>query len=104
MARVRLTEAGDLHLPLEVRERLGLIPGVELDLTTSDGRMIAVPVQSTAAPEKKTLSMAEFLDRIPSYEGPAIDVTQAVIDEAVLEEAKRRFEKVNRQSHDNDHD
>ncbi|TCP90514.1 hypothetical protein C8J31_101355 [Rhizobium sp. PP-CC-2G-626] len=104
MARVRLSEAGDLHVPLELRERLGLAPGAEMDLTTSDGRMIAVPVEHTRAPEKKTLSMAEFLEQLPPYEGPPIVLTEALMDEAILEEARRRFENVNRQWHDDHND
>lgn len=104
MARVRLSEAGDLHVPLELRESLGLAAGAEIELTTSEGRMIAVPVLKTEASERKTLTMAEFLEQIPPYEGPSIDLAATLMDEAILAEAKRRFEKVNRQWHDDNND
>lgn len=103
MARVRLSEDGDLHVPLALREALGLVPGGEVDVTESDGRIIAVPVPAAAENGNGPLTMAEFLDRIPVYEGPPIVLTEAVIQEAVLAEAKRRWEKVDRQLHEDDH-
>jgi bifunctional DNA-binding transcriptional regulator/antitoxin component of YhaV-PrlF toxin-antitoxin module len=97
MARVRLSEAGDLHVPLALRETLGLVAGGELDLTARDGKLIVAPVSGDVVetPVGRRLSIDALLAKRIPYNGPPL--TDEVINRAILHEAKRRFERVQRQ-------
>ena len=40
-----VSEKGQVTIPKQVRDRLGIVPGQELDFTEEDGRLVARKVQ-----------------------------------------------------------
>lgn len=70
----------------------------EVEVSRSCDRLAIEPVPP-AAPEaereKKPLTAAEFLAKCIPYDGPPI--TDEMMEKAILEEAKRRWERVQRQ-------
>lgn len=97
MARTRMSETGDLRIPSDIRTSLGLTPGREVEVSQEGGRMIVAPVHSTTPAEAPggRLTVEEFLVRRIPYDGPPM--TDEMIEEAVLEEAGRRWDRLHRQ-------
>ncbi|SEL55663.1 AbrB/MazE/SpoVT family DNA-binding domain-containing protein [Xaviernesmea oryzae] len=100
MTRARISENGTLTLPRALREAVGLSPGAEVEISQSGGRLVVEPVPPAALEVEagegaKRLTVAEFLaQRIP-YDGPPM--TDEMMDKAILDEARRRWERVQRQ-------
>ncbi|TCQ10042.1 hypothetical protein C8J34_102445 [Rhizobium sp. PP-F2F-G36] len=97
MARVRMSETGMVELPQALREAIGLVPGGEVDITESAGKLVVEPVSAASSETRggRKLAMEDLLARRIKYEGPPI--TDEMINQALLEEAKRRWYKVQRQ-------
>ncbi len=94
MARVRISENGSVPLPQAVRDAHGWKPGAELDIVDGRRGVVLQPVEAEQeVPAKKKLTIEEFLAMRPKYEGPPI--TDEMIEQAVLEEAKRRWDEKN---------
>ena len=94
MARVRISENGSVPLPQAVRDAHGWKPGAELEIVDGGRGVVLQPVEAEQeVPAKKTLTIEEFLAMRPKYEGPPI--TDEMIEQAVLEEAKRRWNEKN---------
>ncbi|OQP87871.1 hypothetical protein BTR14_04825 [Rhizobium rhizosphaerae] len=99
MTRARISETGTLVLPRALREAVGLAPGAEVEISQSGGRLVVEPVPPSAPEverETKPLTAAAFLAQRLPYNGPVI--TDEMIEKAILEEAKRRWERVQRQT------
>lgn len=98
MTRARLSDAGSLDLPQSLREAVGLVPGGEVEITTSAGRLIVAPVPATdveGVGERK-LTMAEFLAMRVAYDGPPI--TDATMRDGIDAEARRMWAEFERQN------
>jgi AbrB family looped-hinge helix DNA binding protein len=94
MARVRISENGSVPLPQAVRDAHGWKPGAELEIVDGGRGVVLQPVEAEQeVPAKKKLTIEEFLAMRPKYEGPPI--TEEMIEQAVLEEAKRRWDEKN---------
>ena len=95
MARVRISENGSVPLPQAVRDAHGWKPGAELEIVDGGRGVVLQPVEAEQEipAKKKTLTIEEFLAMRPKYEGPPI--TDEMIEQAVLEEAKRRWNEKN---------
>ncbi|MBO9194637.1 AbrB/MazE/SpoVT family DNA-binding domain-containing protein [Rhizobium sp. 16-449-1b] len=94
MARVRISENGSVPLPQAVRDAHGWKPGAELEIVDGGRGVVLQPVEAEQeVPAKKTLTIEEFLAMRPKYDGPPI--TDEMIEQAVLEEAKRRWDEKN---------
>jgi AbrB family looped-hinge helix DNA binding protein len=94
MARVRISENGSVPLPQAVRDAHGWKPGAELEIVDGGRGVVLQPVEAEQeVPAKKKLTIEEFLAMRPKYEGPPI--TDEMIEQAVLEEAKRRWDEKN---------
>ncbi|WP_111562025.1 AbrB/MazE/SpoVT family DNA-binding domain-containing protein [Rhizobium sp.] len=94
MARVRISENGSVPLPQAVRDAHGWKPGAELEIVDGGRGVVLQPVEAEQeVPAKKKLTIEEFLAMRPKYDGPPI--TDEMIEQAVLEEAKRRWDEKN---------
>lgn len=94
MARVRISENGSVPLPQAVRDAHGWKPGADLEIVDGGRGVVLQPVEAEQeVPAQKTLTIEEFLAMRPTYEGPPI--TDEMIEQAVLEEAKRRWDEKN---------
>ncbi|WFU10978.1 AbrB/MazE/SpoVT family DNA-binding domain-containing protein [Rhizobium sp. CB3090] len=82
-------------LPKSVRDAHGYEAGTEFEVIEHDNVITLEPVKQEPKPAGKKLTIDEFLSVIPRYSGPPI--TDEMIDETILSEAKHRWDKVNRQ-------
>lgn len=105
MARVRMKD-GAVTIPQSVREAHGLEDGAEFEVI--DGgleiRLRMVEITITDKPAAKKLTAQEFLDSIPRYEGPRVDISRELIKESVISEAARRWDRVKRQRDEDESD
>ncbi|WJR66411.1 AbrB/MazE/SpoVT family DNA-binding domain-containing protein [Neorhizobium sp. CSC1952] len=85
MARAKMKD-GAIVIPKSLRDAHGLEDGAEFEIV-DQGKLIVLelvePVEKKDAPKKLTLE--EFIERIPRYEGPPI--TDEMISEAIAEES-----------------
>ncbi|RYG85552.1 MAG: AbrB/MazE/SpoVT family DNA-binding domain-containing protein [Alphaproteobacteria bacterium] len=97
MARARMSDTGMVELPRALRDAVGLFLGSEVEITESAGRLIVepVPAVSPETMDKRKMAMEALLAKRIRYEGPPI--TDEMIDQAILDEAKRRWDRVQRQ-------
>lgn len=54
--RSTVTRAGDVHLPTEVRDRLALRPGDEVELRVTDERTVVVEARPATAEAENTFA------------------------------------------------
>lgn len=88
MTTTRLSSKGQLVLPKSVRDARGWKDGTVFDVI--DGGKDAITlVKREAAAAERTMTLGELRKLIPKYSGPP--VTDKMINQAVLEEAKRRW-------------
>jgi AbrB family looped-hinge helix DNA binding protein len=86
MATARITSKGQVTIPKEVRERLGVEPGDGLDFRFEDGRLEVVPVRRRKLAEFRGLvpvpQPLEFVEERPGEEreGKAADRTVISFD------------------------
>ena len=91
MTKVKMSKDGEFLLPKELMEAHGFVDGAEVEVSGGAKQIVLRLVERPAA--EKTLTVAEFLARRPVYTGPPI--TQEMIDQSILEEAKRRWNEKN---------
>ncbi|MFP5078226.1 AbrB/MazE/SpoVT family DNA-binding domain-containing protein [Rhizobium sp. YIM 134829] len=97
MARTRMSETGELRIPADIRLSLGLTPGREVEISQEDGRLVVAPLASSVSEQAQrgSLTFEQFLAQRLRYVGPPI--TDEMIEDAVLQEAERRWDRVRRQ-------
>jgi AbrB family looped-hinge helix DNA binding protein len=69
-ARTRLSSKGQVVIPKDIRDALGLKPGEHFEVSRQGGRIVLDPVRSN----RPRISYEEFRRRVPTYEGPAVPV------------------------------
>ena len=67
---IKLSTKGQVVIPKDVRDALGLAPGATLSLWC-EGRRI---VLEAPEPERERITYEEFRRRVPRYEGPPVAV------------------------------
>lgn len=85
-ARARMSSKGQIVLPKAVRDAHGWSEGTEFEVVDAEGCVVLKPAPSHSRP---SISFAEFVAMIPEYKGPPI--TSEMIEEAVVEETRRRW-------------
>lgn len=93
MARTRMSDKGEIVLPQSVRDAHGFAAGAEFEVIAGDREITLRLIETAPETLRKKLTVEEFVERIPRYDGPPI--TDAMIEEAVLREAKRRWDEKN---------
>ena len=88
MATTKVSSKGQVVLPKSVREAHGWPAGTELEVIDRPNE-VALRPRSRRDERFPPITTEEFLARVPRYDGPPI--TDEMIREAVLEEAKRRW-------------
>ena len=81
-ARTTLSAKGQVVIPKDVRDRLGLKPGQKLDVSESGGAIVL-----RAAQTRPTLTMEEAVARlreIIQYDGPPVSIEE--MNETINEE------------------
>lgn len=91
--KIKMSKEGTIVLPKEVSDRRGYAAGTEFEVIDGGKDIVLKPVDDKATAPEKTLTLEEFLARRIPYKGP--DITDDMIDEAVLKEAERRWHEKN---------
>ena len=84
---VTLSSKGQIVIPKDVRDALGLKTGEKLMLGWA-GRRLTLDAQ--AAPRER-ISYAEFRRRVPKYEGPSVAVEDMTVDWDGLQRWRERY-------------
>ena len=92
-ARTTMSGKGQVVIPKDVRDRLGLKPGQKLDVSESGGAVVLRPART-----EPTLTMEEAVARlreIIKYDGPPVSIEEMneTIEQAWIETAIRRDER-----------
>ncbi|WP_160009487.1 AbrB/MazE/SpoVT family DNA-binding domain-containing protein [Rhizobium sp. 18055] len=112
MNTTKMSKTGAIVLPKAVRDAHGFEPGVEFEVIDGGGVITLRPVETPAhagtladadTPVKK-LTAQEFLDSIPKYKGPPIELTSEAIREAIDQEAIEDWERLERQWNEDKND
>jgi AbrB family looped-hinge helix DNA binding protein len=92
MATTKVSSKGQIVLPKALRDARGWKPGTELEVSEGDnGEIVLLPTMMAKGRFPK-ISAEEFLARRVKYDGPPI--TDKMMKQAVLNEARRRFNAV----------
>jgi bifunctional DNA-binding transcriptional regulator/antitoxin component of YhaV-PrlF toxin-antitoxin module len=85
-------------LPQAVRDAHGWKPGAELEIIDG-GRGVALEAVGTERKDAlpKLMTAREFLDSLPKYEGPPVDLSPEAIRQAIDELAIEDWERLERQ-------
>jgi bifunctional DNA-binding transcriptional regulator/antitoxin component of YhaV-PrlF toxin-antitoxin module len=95
MTTVKANRQGELVLSRELLEAHGIPEGAEVEISGGRKEIVLRLVESNApSVAAQTLSVEEFLARIPKYSGPPI--TQEMIDQAIADGAKDRWDRASR--------
>jgi antitoxin PrlF len=78
-----MTSKGQLTIPKDVREQLGLKPGTRFFVTVRDGEVVALPKN------KKLADLAGILGRPPNGRSLTIEEIDAAIADAAAEDDER---------------
>lgn len=83
---ITVSSKGQIVIPKDVREALGLRAGEKLMLERVGRRLILEP----PAPQRKRISYEEFRCRVPKYQGPpaTIDDMNAAVDRMFAERGR----------------
>lgn len=100
MTLVKASLKGEFLLPKEVLDAHGFADGAEIEVSGDLQQIVLKLAKKGDETSERKLTMAEFIARIPKYEGPP--VTQELIDQAVADGARERWNKANRVNGDND--
>jgi antitoxin PrlF len=82
-AYTTMTSKGQLTIPKEVRDQLGIEPGTRFFVTVRNGQVVAVPKN------KKLADLAGILGRPPNGRSLTIEEMDDAIAEAVAEDDRR---------------
>lgn len=85
--RTKLSNSGEVVLPVSVREALDLHPGDEFEVTSAGSVITLRPVDVGRTPA--TGDIDAFLATLPRLAEP-VEITSDLIDEAIEREARRR--------------
>jgi AbrB family looped-hinge helix DNA binding protein len=88
----KVSSRGQVVLPVSVRASQNWGPGTEL-VVVERGDEVVLRKRSKREEKYPPITLEEFYRRVPKYEGPYI--TDEMINEAVLEEARRRWDAKN---------
>jgi AbrB family looped-hinge helix DNA binding protein len=98
MARVKISENGSVPLPQAVRDAHGWKPGAELEIVDGGRGVVLQPVEAERQDGfPKVMTAQEFLDSLPKYEGPPVDLSPEAIRKAIDELAIADWERLERQ-------
>ncbi|MBK8456570.1 MAG: AbrB/MazE/SpoVT family DNA-binding domain-containing protein [Phyllobacteriaceae bacterium] len=78
-----MTSKGQLTIPKDIREQLGLAAGTRFYVTVRDGEVVALPKN------KKLADLAGILGRPPNGKSLTIEEMNDAIGEAVAEDDRR---------------
>jgi len=94
MTTVKANRQGELVLSKELLEAHGIPEGAEVEITGGRKEIVLRPVEADhPAPEQGTLTIEEFLAKLPRIKGPP--VTDEMIREAIDAEAIRKWDEEN---------
>jgi antitoxin PrlF len=82
-AYTTMTSKGQLTIPKDVRDQLGIEPGTRFFVTVRNGQVVAVPKN------KKLADLAGILGRPPNGRSLSIEEIDDAIAEAVAEDDRR---------------
>jgi AbrB family looped-hinge helix DNA binding protein len=88
MTTTRLSSKGQLVLPKSVRDARGWEGGTVFDVIDGGSNAVTLVKREPETAERK-LTLEEFRKLVLKYDGPPI--TDVMINEAILAEAKRRW-------------
>ncbi|MCD7110812.1 hypothetical protein LRX75_17400 [Rhizobium sp. DKSPLA3] len=93
-----------VELPRALRDAIGLVPGGEVDITESAGKLVVVPVGAVMedAARQRTVTMEQLLAMALPYDGPPI--TDEMMHRAIDAEAIRMWAAFEKQSTDDAND
>lgn len=93
---IRVSETGSVEIPQAIREARGLSAGTELEVIAPDGEIVlrGPSTSDLTESERRRISLEEFFERVPKYDGPAI--SDEMIEAALVEEARRRWNEQGR--------
>ncbi|SFP92948.1 AbrB/MazE/SpoVT family DNA-binding domain-containing protein [Sphingomonas rubra] len=77
---ITMSSKGQIVIPKDVRDALGLKPGGRLSLERLGNRIVLQAPQ----PPRERISYEEFRRRVPKYEGPPVAVEDMTVDFAGL--------------------
>lgn len=83
---ITISSKGQIVIPKNVRDALGLIAGGKLNLERSGQRLIL----EAPAPARARISYEEFRRRVPKYEGPPVAIEDMTPDWPGLTEWRKR--------------
>ena len=84
--QVTISSKGQIVIPRDVRQALGLRPGGKLTLDWTGRRMTL----DAPEPPRERISYEEFRRRVPRYEGPPIAVEDMTVDFEALNAWRER--------------
>ncbi|MBB1250722.1 hypothetical protein [Rhizobium sp. G21] len=93
MAKVKISPDDVVALPRAVLEAHGIAEGDDVEVT-GGRKEVRLRVAPTVAEPQRKLTPDEFVAGLPRYKGPAI--TDALIEEAIAEEVRERWERKSR--------
>ncbi|MFN3388804.1 MAG: AbrB/MazE/SpoVT family DNA-binding domain-containing protein [Allosphingosinicella sp.] len=78
-AHITLSSKGQIVIPKDIRDALGLKPGEKLAVSLRGGKIVMEPSE----PVGERISFEEFRRRVPKYEGPpaTIEEMNRAVDE-----------------------
>ncbi len=74
---ITISPEGQIVLPEDIRDALGLKAGERLSLERVGNRLI---LDAPEPPPRESISYEEFRRRVPKYEGPPVAVEDMTID------------------------
>lgn len=83
---VTISSKGQIVIPKDVRDALGLKPGEKLQLGWAGRRLT---LDAPPSPRER-ISYEEFRRRVPRYEGPPVAIGDMTVDFAGLERWRER--------------
>lgn len=89
---ITMSSKGQIVIPKDVRDALGLKAGERLSLERVGRRLILEVPEET----RESISYEEFRQRMPRYDGPPIAVEDMTIDWNYVSEREERAEREER--------
>lgn len=86
-AQTRISAKGQVVIPKSVRDRLKWAEGEELEVVEAAGGVLL----RRRSPPRERITIEEFQRRVPPHKGPPVTLEQ--MEEAILQEAGRRYRR-----------
>jgi AbrB family looped-hinge helix DNA binding protein len=102
MARATMSKDGSVVIPKSVRDAHGLKDGTVFEVIDGEKTIVLTPVvmDVPARLSPGTMTMAEFLASLPTYQGPPVDVSADAMRQAIDEAAIEDWQRLERQWHE----